>query len=80
MSNRYSQIDIYEKGEYQNAFPLRINFPLILTNYTYGKKNIEEVCEFITNNASFAFITLKNNNGNSITCHATNIFNCSAKI
>ena len=44
MSDRYSQIDIYEKGEYQNAFPLKIVFSLNITNYTYGKKNPADVC------------------------------------
>ncbi len=39
MADRYSQIDIYEKGEYKNAFPLGINFPLDLTNYKYSRKD-----------------------------------------
>ena len=62
MADRYSQIDIYEKGEFKNAFPLRINFPLNLTNYRYSRKDETEVCKFILNNAVFVIISLKNKN------------------
>ena len=62
MTDRYSQIDIYEKGEFKNAFPLRINFPLNLTNYRYSRKDETEICKFITNRAVFVKIKLIHKN------------------
>ena len=50
MNETYSQIDIFEKGEDQNALPLTIWFLSDLINSSETYTN-ETVCEFINNNA-----------------------------
>ena len=62
MNNTYSRIDIYEKGEYQNAFPLRIYFWLDFRNFP-EIKNEKEACEYINNNASSFGLNLANKYG-----------------
>ncbi len=77
MSDKYSQIDIYEKGQSKNAFPLNIWFDVDFGSSQENYKN-ETVCEFINNKASGLTLALKNKDKKFDFCKTKDIFLCEA--
>ncbi len=61
MNDIFSQINIYEKGESQNAFPLKIWFELDFSDSRVKYTN-ETICDFMNNNASGLTLALLNKN------------------
>ena len=68
MNETYSQINIYEKEEYENAFPLQLQFIIDLNNSLEENKTSSEVSEFVINKLSIFRIILKNKNNNIGVC------------
>jgi hypothetical protein len=68
MNETYSQINIYEKEEYENAFPLQLQFIIDLNNSLEENKTSTEVSEFVKNKLSMIRIILLNKNNNLANC------------
>ena len=73
MNDTFSEIDIYQKAENQNAFPIIINFTL--------QNNIEErdeeiFCDFIKNNAVDFFLQYSQDRGQGYHCIPENAIDC----